>query len=174
MFFYRTVEVLGNDFWRDLNKGGVSIVQNTLKNEHIFDINWRVFYSSLYINRIVFLCVCVVIKLLPGKYINIDMSYMDRCRIYREVFLSIIQVKILTCACAVEFCGFLKKYSKYFGGLIGFERKLDIAYPMRIYIFTPGFLQSQTRACAYYTFSKIQSILFLITHWPTESAAVIA
>ena len=112
---------------------------------------------------------CVVdflnfLKLLLEKCINIDISYMDRCRIYQGMFLSIIQVKNLTCACAVQFCGFLEKYSKYIGGLIGFERKLAIAYPTTLYIFTPSCLRSQTRACTYSTFSKIQSILFFITH----------
>ena len=74
------------------------------------------------------ICLCVL-KLLQGDLFYMDILYMDRSRIIMGRLLSIFRIKLLTCACAFEFCNFLEKYSTNSCGLNGFERKLSIAYP---------------------------------------------
>ena len=100
--------------------------------------------------------VCLfVLKLLLGKLMDICVSYITGSRIFQEPKLSIFQIQILTCACAVEFCGFLEKYSKYRSGLSGFERKLLIAYLIELRFSTSLSMGSQNWARTDDTFSQL-------------------
>ena len=101
------------------------------------------------------MCVCVCIRyLLLEEKMNMDKLYINRNEIQLGRFIYIFQIQILTCACAVEFRGFLEKYSKYRICLSGFERKLVIAYQIVLIFFTSFSVHSHIRACADHAFSE--------------------
>jgi len=91
---------------------------------------------------------------------SIQVLYMDRSRIRRGIKLSIREIKIFTCACAVEFRGFLKKLWKYRRGLKGLQRKPPIAHRIGSLLFPFLRLRSQNCACAEVTFLKFQKKCF--------------
>ena len=72
----------------------------------------QLFFLSLYINRIKFVCLFGRLLLL-GNATNRNNLYMDRSGIFMGRFTKNKISKIFTRACAGEFRRFLKKYEKY-------------------------------------------------------------